>query len=591
MADPVHPVPDAHGTNLFEADTELQALLPLYLGADLHAHLLPHLKHLGGLAGGVLDSLALTADKHPPTLEHRTRSGLDAQRIVKHPAYVELERVAFSQYGLAAMSHRAGVLGWPRAMPPAAKYALTYLFVQAEFGLCCPLSMTDSLTRTLRKFGTADLVQRHLAGLTTQDVDELCQGAMFMTEQGAGSDVAATTTRAEPLSSGAGTGAGDRDGDPDGGYRLWGDKWFCSNPDAGLAMVLARIDGAPAGMKGISLFLLPRTLSDGTANAFRILRLKDKLGTRSMASGEIRLEGARAWLVGEAGRGFQQMADMVNNSRLSNGMRAAGLMRRAYGEALYVAQQRQAFGKRLIDLPLMRRQLLKLLLPTEQARTMLLQTAEALRQSDAIGRTDGAAYGLVRILTPLIKFRACRDARKVTGDAMEVRGGCGYIEEWSDARLVRDAHLGSIWEGTSNIVALDVLRAIQRDNALTALRDHLRGLIDTTPLHPQARAVFVRLQDQVLALAERTAEARGASDASARQVASALYHLTTATAMAWEAGQTGSARRMRLAQWVLRQRLLPQDPLALAGEPAWLPALLEPGAATSSDAVDTINLF
>jgi acyl-CoA dehydrogenase len=594
MAVTTHPVPDAHGTNLFDADTELQALLPLYLGADLHAHLLPHLRQLGGLAGGVLDSLALTADKNPPVLEHRSRSGLDAQRIVKHPAYVELERVAFSEYGLAAMSHRAGVLGWPQTMPPAAKYALTYLFVQAEFGLCCPLSMTDSLTRTLRKFGAPELVQRHLARLTTQDVDALCQGAMFMTEQGAGSDVAATTTRAEPICAGAGEADGPDgtpDGTPDGAYRLWGDKWFCSNPDAGLAMVLARIAGAPAGMKGVSLFLLPRTLADGTANALRILRLKDKLGTRSMASGEIRLEGARAWLVGEAGRGFQQMADMVNNSRLSNGMRAAGLMRRAYGEALYVAQQRQAFGQRLIDLPLMRRQLLKLLLPTEQARTMLLQTAEALRQSDAIGRSDGAAYGLVRILTPLIKFRACRDARKVTGDAMEVRGGCGYIEEWSDARLVRDAHLGSIWEGTSNIVALDVLRAIQRDQALPALAAHLRGLLDTTAMQPQARAVFARLQDQVLALAERTAEARGGSDASARQVASTLYHLSTATAMAWEASQTGSARRMRIAQWVLRQRLLPQDPLALVGEPDWLPALLEPECAASAEAVDAINLF
>ena len=578
MAQPTpHPVPDAHGTNLFDADAELQALLPLYLGADLHAHLLPHLRHLGGLAGGVLDSLALTADKHPPTLEHRTRSGLDAQRIVKHPAYIELERVAFGTYGLAAMSHRPGVLGWPQAMPPAAKYALSYLFVQAEFGLCCPLSMTDSLTRTLRRFGSPDLVERHLPRLTTQDLDQLWQGAMFMTEQGAGSDVAATTTRAEPAD--------------DGTYRLWGDKWFCSNPDAGLAMVLARIDGAPAGMKGISLFLLPRTLDDGSANAYRILRLKDKLGTRSMASGEIRLEGARAWLVGEAGRGFQQMADMVNNSRLSNGMRAAGLMRRAYGEALYVAQQRQAFGRRLIDLPLMRRQLLKLLLPTEQARTMLLQTAEALRQSDAAGRTDGEAYGLIRILTPLIKFRACRDARKVTGDAMEVRGGCGYIEEWSDARLVRDAHLGSIWEGTSNIVALDVLRAIQRDQALPALSGHLRDLLDETPLHPQAHAEFDRVRERVLAQAARIAEPRGQSDASARQIASALYHLTTATAMAWEAGRTGSPRRMRLAQWVLRQRLLPQDPLALDDEPGWLPALLETGPASAADAVESIALF
>ncbi len=325
-------------------------------------------------------------------------------------------------------------------MPPAAKYALTYLFVQAEFGLCCPLSMTDSLTRTLRRYGDPALVQRFLPRLTTQDFDALHQGAMFMTEQGAGSDVAATATRAVPEPGGA-------------SYRLYGDKWFCSNPDAELAMVLARIDGAPAGLAGVSLFLLPRTLDDGTANARHIVRLKDKLGTRSMASGEIRLDGARAHLVGQAGRGFQQMADMVNNSRLSNGMRAAGLMRRATSEALFIARTRVAFGRRLVELPLMRRQLLKLLLPSEQARCMVFQTADALRRADA---GDSGAAALVRILTPLIKFRACRDARKVTADAMEVRGGCGYIEEWGDPQRVRDAHLGSIWEGTSNIVALDV---------------------------------------------------------------------------------------------------------------------------------------
>ena len=572
-----HPVPDAHGGNLYAADAELQALLPLYLPADLCAHLQPHLQRLGALAGGVLDTLAQTADQNPPTLQHRTRTGIDAQRIVKHPAYIDLERVAFSDYGLAAMSHRSGVLGWHAPMPAAAKYALTYLFVQAEFGLCCPLSMTDSLARTLRKFGTPELVAQHLPRLTTQVFDELWQGAMFMTEQGAGSDVAATTTRAEPCSN-----------NPGDGYRLHGDKWFCSNPDAGLAMVLARIDGAPAGMKGISLFLLPRTLADGSANAYRILRLKDKLGTRSMASGEIRLEGARAWLVGEAGRGFNHMADMVNNSRLSNGMRAAGLMRRACTEALHVATHREAFARRLIDLPLMRRQLLKLLLPTEQARSMVFQTADALRRADA-GEPD--AYALARILTPLIKFRACRDARKVTGDAMEVRGGCGYIEEWADPRLVRDAHLGSIWEGTSNIVALDVIRAARREGALPVLAQHLRRLLAETPLHPEARTVFTQTLERSIALAQQVADAHGRSDAAARQAASGLYHVTTATAMAWEAGRTASARRMRLAQLVLQQRVLPRDPLAAGDEPAWLAALLEPPAQPAAEALDSILLF
>ena len=567
-----HPVPDRHGSNLYTTDPDLRAVLALYLPAAVHAHLLPHLEHLGGLAGGVLDTLAQTADRNPPELLHRTRSGIDAQRIVKHPAYVELERVAFSQYGLAAMSHRGGVLGWDAPLPAAAKYALTYLFVQAEFGLCCPLSMTDSLTRTLRKFGDPALVERFLPKLTTQVFDDLYQGAMFMTEQGAGSDVAATATRAVP----------------DGGtFRLHGDKWFCSNPDAALAMVLARIDGAPAGIKGVSLFLLPRTLDDGSANAYRIVRLKDKLGTRSMASGEIRLEGARAWLVGEAGRGFVQMADMVNNSRLSNGVRAAGLMRRALGEALFVARERRAFGRRLTDMPLMRRQLVKMMLPTEQARSMVFQTAEALRRSDG---GEAAAYPLARILTPLIKFRACRDARKVTGDAMEVRGGCGYVEDWSDPRLLRDAHLGSIWEGTSNIVALDVLRAIRREGSLPALEAHLRRLLAEAPLHAGARRVFEDTLARSVARADRAAQAGETGDALARQVASSLYHLTSAVAMAWEAGGMKSARRMRLAQLVLRQRVLPQDPLGGdEAEPAWMPALLDP----STDDADAaaVDLF
>ncbi len=549
-------MPDQHGTNLFNSDPELGELLKLYLPAALLAHLLPHLAHLGGLVGGVLDSLAHTADKNPPQLQHRTRSGQDLQSVIKHPAYVELERVAFSQYGLAAMSHRGGVLGWSEPLPPAAKYALTYLFVQAEFGVCCPLSMTDSLTRTLRKFGSPSLVTRYLAKLTTQVFDELTQGAMFMTEQGAGSDVAATATRAVP------------DGES---YLLHGDKWFCSNPDADLAMVLARIDGAAPGLNGVSLFLLPRRLPDGSTNAHHIVRLKEKLGTRSMASGEIRLGGARAWLVGQAGRGFVQMADMVNNSRLSNGVRAAGLMRRALSEALFVARERQAFKRRLVDMPLMRRQLVKLMLPTEQARSMVFQTADALRRADA---DEPGAYALTRILTPLIKFRACRDARKVTGDAMEVRGGCGYIEDWSDPRLVRDAHLGSIWEGTSNIVALDVLRAIRKDAALPALEAHWRSLLMATPLHSTARTVFESTITRTLARASSVAAAGQSSEFMARQVASALYHVTSALAMAWESAGTGSARRMLMAQLVLRHRVLPQDPLGGdEKEPPWMAAL------------------
>ncbi len=570
-ADAASPVPDARGLNLYAADPWAQTLFALYLPRDLFAHLQPHFTRLGALAGGHLDELASEADRNPPTLSVRSRAGIDESRVIKHPAYVEMERLGFGEFGMAAMSHRGGVLGWSQPMPPAAKYAITYLFVQAEFGLCCPISMTDSLTRTLRRFGSAELIERFLPMLTAPDFEDVYQGAMFMTEQGAGSDVSATTATALEQ--------------PDGSWALEGEKWFCSNPDAELAMVLARSEEAP-GLKGISLFLLPRRLADGSHNRYRILRLKDKLGTRSMASGEIRLEGAQAFLVGERGRGFKHMADMINSSRLSNGVRAAGLMRRALTEALYVANRREAFGRRLIELPLMRRQLLKMMMRAEQARTMAFQTALALERSDRALAASGAwsqaqnasAYGagtaaaatslpasadpaaLARIMTPLIKFRACRDARQVTGDAMEVRGGCGYIEEWSDPRLVRDAHLGSIWEGTSNIVALDVIRAIRRENALPALRAHVDALLaDGEPMDDALRARVGDAVEKGFALAARVAEQ--GSDHLARQAASALYHLVTMAGLRWEAKQAGLAQRALLAELVLAHRLAPRDPL------------------------------
>ena len=535
-------IPDARGLNLFRADADAAPLFAHYMPKDLYAHLEPHLDRLGSLAGGYLDELAATADRNPPLLHVRRRTGEDAREIEKHPAYIELERIAYCEFGLAALSHRGGVLGWPEPMHPAAKYALTYLFVQAEFGLCCPVSMTDSLTRTLKRYGSADLVGRFVDGLTSLEFSELAQGAMFMTEQGAGSDVAATATRAELQA--------------DGTWRLHGDKWFCSNADADLAMVLARSEPAD-GLAGISLFLLPKRRRDGLMNDYRILRLKDKLGTRSMASGEIRLEGAEAFLAGEHGRGFQQMADMINNSRLSNGVRSAGLMRRAATEALFIASRRRAFGRRLYELPLMRRQLAKILLAAEQARTMVFLTSDALHRANG---GDATAAKLARILTPLIKFRACRDARRVTGDAMEVRGGCGYIEEWSDARLVRDAHLGSIWEGTSNIVALDVLRSIRRDGVMPVLLDHVDELLRTARLSEESKSAFASATRRAAAFAEQAAESGG--DHLARQAASGVYHAVTAAGLAREAANPSLAHRASLAHLLLIHKLQPRDPLS-----------------------------
>jgi alkylation response protein AidB-like acyl-CoA dehydrogenase len=531
-------VPDSRGLNLFHADASFRGLLELHLERKLFTHLAPHMDALGALAGGELDELALKADKDLPVLQ--------SQEIRKSEAYRKLEEAAFSSYGLAAMSHRGGVLGWPEPLPPVAKYALSYLFVQAEFGVCCPLSMTDSLTRTIHKFADPALVARYLPGLTSQDMDTLVQGAMFMTEQQAGSDVGLISTRAVE----------EKDG-----WKLYGDKWFCSNADAGLALVLARPQGAPAGTAGLSLFLLPRTLPDGSANRYRILRLKDKLGTRDMPSGEIALEGATAYLVGASSQGFKQMADMINMSRLSNGMRAAGMMRRALTEALFVARNREAFGSPLEKLPLMRRQLLKIMLPTEAARSVLFFISSELSKAD---QGDEDARRRVRLLTPLIKFRACRDARRVTGDAMEVRGGVGYTEEWSDPRLVRDAHLGSIWEGTSNVVALDVLRAIRREQCLEALLPALNERIErASPAIPRLLAGRLAASlDKSAEFAHEMATTR--SDAHARQAATGLYYACAAALLADEGarlGERGDARRLLIAFLAYMHRLAPRDPL------------------------------
>lgn len=570
---PAWPVPDSHGIDRVADDKSLQALLPLYLDDDLRSHLAPVLAELGPRLGGEMDDWAHQADVNPPVLHHRTRQGRDRQWIEVHPAYRELQKVAFEDLGMHAMSHTP-VLGWDEPMPPLVKYMFFYLFAQAEFGLECPVSMTDALTRTLRKFGDQELIDRYLPTLTSTSLETLTQGAMFMTEQDAGSDVGRATTIA-------------RD-NGDGSWALTGEKWFCSNADAEVTMILARPEGAQPGIKGIGLFLLPQTLPDGTRNSYRIVRLKDKLGTRSMPSGEVSLDGATAYLVGDVGQGFKQMADMVNSSRLSNAVRSAGMMRRAFGESRFVCLEREAFGTRLIDLPLQRRQLAKLLLPAEQGLSMSFHTARVFERADA--GDDGAA-AVLRILTPIIKLRTTREARKVTADAMEVRGGVGYIEEYGDARTFRDAQLGSIWEGTSNIVALDVVRAAHRSSALKPLMGYLGELIaevggraaaggtagGTAPEAAVGDESFAPLAEELDRLSGELLHALEmlgdkANEAQTRQIATALYCLCSAVFLAWEGvrigARDGDYSRVVLAAMVVRHRLLPQDPLSVVDDPA-----------------------
>jgi acyl-CoA dehydrogenase len=542
--------PDCRGLNFFRIDSSLRQLLPLYLDAPTLGRVEPYFDRLGALAGGRLDELAAIADKHPPVLHARDRQGRDEDWIEYHPAYREMETIAFGEFEFHAMSHR-GVLGFDAPLPPAAKYAFQYLFVQAEFGLMCPISVTDTSIHLVAKYGSAELKSLLLPRMLAADARQW-KGTQFITEKAGGSDVGALETVARR----------ER-----GQWRLYGEKWFCSHTDADVALLLARPEGAPAGTRGLALFALPRRLEDGRRNAYRIVRLKDKLGTRSMASGEIRLEGAVAYLVGELGNGFRQMLDQVNLSRLSHGVRAAAMMRRCLNEALAAARGRAAFGRRVIEHPLMRRQLMKLMVPTEQALSMALFTADAMGRANA---GSAEAELLLRLLTPLLKFRACRDNIKVATGAMEARGGNGYIEEWVTARLVRDAHIGVLWEGTSNIIALDAIqRAVGKAGAHRALAQRLSERREqANPVPAEHRARLTTALDRAIAFAERVGR-DPQLELLARKAATALYNAISAVLLAHEGVQDPrDARRLLLSRMVLDHRLAPDDPLGRA-EAEW----------------------
>jgi acyl-CoA dehydrogenase len=524
--------PTCRGLNYYSVDQSLRDLLPHYMEAPLLAHLVPYLTELGELAGGRLHDLSDQAERHQPVLHSRDGYGRDEEWVEYHPAYREMESIAFGKFGMHAMCNRAGVMGWSSPMPPIAKYVFHYLFAQAEFGLLCPVNLTDSSSELVRRFGTNELRERYLDQMWSQDPATLFKCAQFMTEKAGGSDVGAAELTAV------------RDGQH---WKLWGEKWFCSNVDAELAVLLARPEGAVAGGRGLGLFLMPKVLPDGRRNNYRITRLKEKLGSRTMASGEIVFEGATAYQLGQLDQGLKHMLVMVNSSRLSHLARAAGMMRRCLNEAMVAARHRNAFGRAVIDHPLMRRQLLKLMVPTEQALSALLYAATA---SDKV----------LRLLTPIAKYRACRDNVTVATGAMEARGGNGYIEDWPNARLVRDAHLGLIWEGTSNINALDaVQRAVGKARGHEALRDDLGSHLESVADMPgQFRTRLSGALADAIRFAEEVA-ADPANERFCRLAAGKLYHATTAALLASEGTRLGKdggdARRLLLSRFVLEHRL------------------------------------
>lgn len=574
---------DCHGLNFFDIDQSLQDLLTLYLPQDLREHMTPIYQRLGDIAGNKLDDLARMCDRHPPVLHTRDARGRNEDWIEFHPAYREMEELGYGEFGIHAMSHKPGVFDWPEKIPPMAKYIFQYLFTQSEFGLMCPISVTDTSAMLLERYGPEIAKEKYLDLMLSQDMENNYKGAQFMTEKIGGSEVAnfAVTAKQE-----------------DGEWKIYGDKWFCSCADADVCLVLARPEGAPDGNSGLAIFAVPRQLENGRRNNYRIVRLKDKMGTKSMASGEIVFDGALGYAFGDVGAkpnpGLKQMMDQVSMSRLSHGVRAAGMMRRCLNEALVTAKTRDVFGEAIIHKPLLRRQLLKLMVPTEQVLSMVMHVANVLYKAD---NGDEDAKKLNRILTPLLKFRACRDNITVATGSLEIRGGNGFIEDWVNSRLVRDAHTGLLWEGTSNINALDITtRAIAKVGAHECLAEDLKNRIGSAEGMPgQYGGELTGLIDRAISFAEEIA--KSGNETQARQASDALYHVTTATLLALEGAALGKAggdaRRLLLSRLVVDTRLRSHDPLSVCDSAFEIEAgnlLLQDEPVSLAEVMDLMNL-
>ena len=549
-------MPDTEGINFYTADPDLAFLLKQYLAEEDFTRAQPVLTHLGSVASREMDDLAAQADRSIPVLSQYDKKGQRVDEVVYHPAYHELERIAYEDFAIAACCHREGALGWPGRVPQPVKFALGYLGMQAESGVFCPVSMTDALARVLERYGAEPLKRRFLHALTALTMNELKQGAMFLTEKQGGSDVGLTTTVAKYRNV------------PGDGFQpeweLWGDKWFCSNVSADIILTLARPEGAPPGTRGLGLFLVPKTLDDGTPNYYTINRLKNKLGTRSMATGEVTLNGALAYQVGALDRGFVQMTEMINLTRVWAAIGSLAAMRRTFLEALVHTRGRVAFGRPLADHPLMRKQLVELLVEVEGCAALAFETAAVLERADAHGVEEDRR--LLRIMTPLAKFYIPKRGEYVTQEALEMRGGNGYIEDWVNARMLRDAIVNVIWEGSSNVIVLDVARAMRREGGAAALFGMLHTRLQALQ-HPLVLPVAREVQTLVHRLMNRVQELDGLdmerAQLSLRGLVERMAQLTIATLLLGQAeaellrGPEGTGKRKLLvAQLYLRRHVL-----------------------------------
>ncbi|MGW1137768.1 acyl-CoA dehydrogenase family protein [Streptomyces zhihengii] len=478
--------PPLVGYDVFTADRALTEAVGRHVAQDVLGTARDELELLGRSAGSAqAREWAERADGDPPRLRTHDRYGNRVDEVDFSPAWHRLLGKAVSS-GLTD--------AWGREHGHVRRAAGFLVWTQAEAGHLCPVSMTHAAVPALRTDPALAAVWEgrlrspvYEQGLRPAALKAGALAGMGMTEKQGGSDVRANTTRAEPLAAG-------------GEYALTGHKWFCSAPMNDVFLVLAQAPG------GLSCFLVPRVLDDGTRNVFRLQRLKDKLGNRSNASAEVEFDGTWARLVGEEGAGVRTLTGMVAATRLDCVLGSAGLMRQAVAQAVHHCSHRSAFGGLLVDKPLMRNVLADLALESEAA------TVLGMRLAAAYDADTGSERALLRIAVPAAKYWVTKRCTPLVAEALECLGGNGYVEESGMPRLLRESPLNSVWEGSGNIQALDALRALQREPASVnaflqevgaargadhrldaAIRELLTELADLGGIEARARRVVERM--------------------------------------------------------------------------------------------------
>ncbi|MBV8180948.1 MAG: acyl-CoA dehydrogenase family protein [Mycobacterium sp.] len=466
----------AVGLNWYEADPSLQLTMAYYLQPDELAIAEPHLSSIGELMGGPVARWAEQTDRNPARLERYDRWGHDISQVVQPPSFIESKRAVLAAHKtLKDDARRAGV------NPSLPLHAANYLLDQADIGMGCALGTGGGMVKSLvAAYAPADVRDHVLAKFETGEWEG--ETAQLLTERTGGSDLGALETTAT------------RHGDA---WLLNGFKWFASNCDGQVFVVLAKPEGAPDSGRGVANFLVLRTRRDGSPNGIRIRRLKDKLGTRSVASGEVEFVDAEAFLLsGEPssdggpadGKGLGRMMELTNAARLGIALFALGNARRALVESLCYARQRRAFGDTLLDKPLIRRKLAEMIVDVEAAQALVFDGTGFAnhRQPRAIRQ---------RIAVPVTKLKVCRLGITMASDAIEMHGGNGYIETWPVARLLRDAQVNTIWEGPDNLLCLDVRRGIERAQAHQPLLERLHDAVSVSDDDETTRLVSRRIDD------------------------------------------------------------------------------------------------